>query len=95
MVCFKNVIAGVLALCICVSVQAEYVYTTLDVPGVIDTYAHGIDGGNIVGSYKDGSGDYHGFLAVIPEPTTLSLLAVGVLMACRRRRVTLLLPSRR
>ena len=26
---------------------------------------------------------------VVPEPTTLSLLAVGVLMACRKRRVTL------
>ena len=85
MVRFKNVITGVLALCICVSVQAEYVYTTLDVPGAIGTEAYGIDGGNIVGYYIDGSGS-HGFLAVIPEPTTLSLLAVGVLMACRRRR---------
>jgi hypothetical protein len=28
----------------------------------------------------------NGTLSVIPEPTTLSLLAVGMLMACRRRR---------
>ena len=61
-------------------------YTTLDVLGASRTYAYGIDGSNIVGQYYDGSGTHHGFLAVIPEPTTLSLLAVGVLMVCRRRR---------
>ena len=43
-------------------------------------------GSNIVGRY--GSYYSHGFLTVIPEPTTLSLLAVGMLMACRRRRVS-------
>ena len=61
-------------------------YTPFDVPGASRTGASGIDGSNIVGSYNDGSGSNHGFLAVIPEPTTLSLLAVGMLMACRRRR---------
>ena len=61
-------------------------YTTIDVPGALQTYAWGISGDNIVGSYIDGSGYAHGFLAVIPEPTTLSLLAVGMLMACRSRR---------
>ncbi len=62
-------------------------YTTLDVPGATYTYARGIDGSNIVGSYFVSSEEaYHGFLAVIPEPATLSLLAVGMLMACRRRR---------
>ena len=90
MVCFKNVTSGVLVLCICVSVQADYVYTTLDVPGASETYAYGIDGGNIVGVYSDGRGT-HGFLAtVVPLPATawmaLPLLAVGMLMACRRRR---------
>jgi hypothetical protein len=62
-------------------------YTTLDVPGASNTEAYGIDGGNIVGySYVGSEGSYSGFLAVIPEPATLSLLAVGMLMACRRRR---------
>ena len=28
----------------------------------------------------------NGTLSVIPEPATLSLLAIGLLMACRRRR---------
>ena len=61
-------------------------YTTLDVPGATDTVLFGIDGSNIVGWYSDANGNVHGFLATIPEPTTLSLLAVGLLMACRRRR---------
>jgi len=56
------------------------------VPGAINTNARGIDGDNIVGYYYDFSYNAHGFLAVIPEPATLSLLAVGMLMACRRRR---------
>ena len=77
-----------LTLCIGVSAQGDAfaTYTTLDVPGASDTYAYGIDGTNIVGVFYDGSGNRHGFLAVIPEPATLSLLAVGMLMACRRRR---------
>jgi len=81
--------AACLTLCIGVSAQGAYTYTTLDVPGATNTYAYGIDGGNIVGYYFDVSDNRHGFLAVIPEPTTLSLLAVGTLLLCRRRRATL------
>ena len=78
--------AACLTLCMGVSAQGAYTYTTLDVPGATRTHAYGIDGDNIVGWYIDGSGNRHGFLAVIPEPATLSLLALGMLMACRRRR---------
>jgi len=60
-------------------------YTHFDMPVASSTYAYGMDGTNIVGSFQDGSGNVYGFLAVIPEPTTLSLLAAGMLMACRRR----------
>jgi len=60
-------------------------YTTLDVPGATGTFAYGIDGGNIVGYYVDANGDAHGFINTIPEPATLSLLALGMLLAGRRR----------
>ena len=45
---------------------------------------HGIDGGNIVGYYIDGEGDSHGFVAVIPEPATLSLVTMRGLMLLHR-----------
>ena len=61
--------------------------TVLDMPGVSDTRAFGIDGSNIVGWYYNG-GSYHGFLVPIPEPGPLSLLALGGLMIPRRRRGT-------
>ncbi len=62
MVYLKNVITGVLSLCVCVSVQADYVYTTLDVPGATSTYVRDIDGSNIVGFYTNSDGlGYHGF----------------------------------
>ena len=46
---------------------------------------HGIDGGNIVGYYRYAGGHYQGFIATIPEPATLPLLALGLLLAWRRR----------
>jgi len=61
-------------------------YTTLDVPGARHTFAYDIDGGNIVGEYHDADGNPYGFVPVIPEPTTLSLVAMGGLMILRRRR---------
>ena len=80
-------VVGLVTLFICVPVQTVSTYTTLDVPGASNTYALGIDGSNIVGSYSVSSEEaFYGFLAVIPEPATLSLLAMGMLMACRRRR---------
>jgi len=65
-------------------------FTTIDVPGAIDTVAKGInDNGQIVGFYDDSTGE-HGFLATpVPEPRTLPVLAgclIGLFaMACRKR----------
>ena len=43
--------------------QAQYVYTTIDVPGATDTFGSGVnDVGQIVGCYRDAGGTYHGFL---------------------------------
>jgi hypothetical protein len=55
-------------------------WITLDMPGASTTMAFDIDGSTIVGWYTDNSsGNYHpqhGFLYV-PEPSTLTLLALG------------------
>ena len=48
-----NAVAGCLAMFISASVQGSYTYTTLDVPGASETWAHGIDGGNIRYRYGD------------------------------------------
>jgi PEP-CTERM motif len=56
---------------------SDGLYTTLELPGSINTLATGInDADQIVGS-----ADYsHGFLATpVPEPSTLLLLAIGTL----------------
>lgn len=57
-------------------------YTTLDYPGAANTRAYGIDGDRIVGPYWDGSvtSGGHGFVYVIPEPSTLLLLGFGAMM---------------
>jgi len=63
-------------------------WTYLDAPSAKSTWAFGIDGNTIVGSYNDTSDVSHGFILTVPEPSALSLLAVGLggLMMLRRRR---------
>jgi len=54
-----------------------------------NAYISGITAGALDGNINAGSMDVFLIkydLVTIPESTTLSLLAVGVLMACRRRR---------
>ena len=76
-----SIVSSFLTLCMGVSAQGVLLNVT-----TLDRYPYGIDGGNIVGEYEDGSGR-HGFRAVVPEPAMLSLLAIGMLMASHRRRL--------
>ena len=64
----------------------EWIY--LDAPSAKSTFAFGIDGNTIVGSYNDTSDVSHGFILTVPEPSAFSLLAVGLggLAMLRRRR---------
>ena len=63
-------------------------WTLLEMPGSTATSANGIDGNTIVGEYVDSSGATNGFILTIPEPSALSLLAVGLggLAMIRSRR---------
>jgi len=63
-------------------------WTTLQMPDSIHTGARGIDGNTIVGEYADQNNVYHGFILTVPEPSALSLLAVGLggWAMIRRRR---------
>ncbi len=60
-------------------------WTALDYAEAGGLAARDILGNRIVGNYY---GDYaqHGFILTIPEPTTLSLLALGVLALMKRKR---------
>ena len=63
-------------------------WTLLEMPGATSTRANGIDGNTIVGDYVDSNGGTNGFVLTIPEPSALSLLAIGLggLSILRRRR---------
>jgi hypothetical protein len=60
---------------------------TLNFPGAGYTEISGIDGDILWGSYRYSLyGDSHGFIYIIPEPATLSLLALGAFLAVRKRK---------
>jgi probable HAF family extracellular repeat protein len=60
----------------------------LDLTGwtLIDAWGVSADGKTIAGYGRDPAGNIEGWVATTPEPATLSLLAVGGLMALRRHR---------
>jgi probable HAF family extracellular repeat protein len=68
----KRLLYGVVAWGVLVgftgSAKAQYIFTTLDVPGSTDTFASGINAsGQIVGYYAVSVNRSHGFLAT-PVP---------------------------
>jgi hypothetical protein len=67
-------------------------YATLDdPPGTFLTVFLAIDGNTIVGTYYDELG-YHGFVATVPEPSSIVIAALGFLglfVFVRRRKPTL------
>jgi hypothetical protein len=54
-------------------------YVTLDAPSGIGTFAQGISGNKIAGFYYDSALVTHGFIATIPEPSSLALLSIGLI----------------
>jgi hypothetical protein len=53
-------------------------YTTIDDPlAVYGTYVTGVHGNTVVGYYRDAAQVNHGFIATVPEPSTLALLCVA------------------
>jgi hypothetical protein len=60
-------------------------WTSLNIPGSKAMYVQGIDGDKVVGFYIDSTFRGHGFIYTIPEPATLSLLAIGGLLLRKRK----------
>src|SRR5262249_38493886 len=81
----NRVVALVVCLGIAGQAQAQFRYTTLDVPGSIFTNAQGINpSGQIVGVYGDAAGLAHGFLlnqgvyTTLDVPGAINTLAHGI-----------------
>ena len=60
-------------------------WTSFDYPGASHMVITGINGDTIVGWYTL-DGHTHGLVLTIPEPASLSLLAIGGLLVARRKR---------
>jgi hypothetical protein len=64
------------------------IFRTADVSGASATYYSEVnESGVMVGYYSVGGVD-HGVMALIPEPTTFSLVGLGVIFLNRRNRRT-------
>jgi probable HAF family extracellular repeat protein len=62
--------------------RADYIFTTLDVPGSTQTTAYGINSaGQVVGDYLDARGFRHGFLLTNGSYTTLDVQGPGYTQA--------------
>ena len=70
--------------------HATYTWTPLDHPSATSTYLNGIDGANMVGSYFDSSGNWHGLKVTatspVPEPAAILLALLGLALLPRSRR---------
>jgi hypothetical protein len=59
-----------------------YAYTTINHPltgtqGM--TQPSDIEGNRVIGSYRDADGNFHGFIAVVPEPSSIWLASAAIL----------------
>jgi PEP-CTERM motif len=56
------------------------VFTTIQVPGALDTVVYGInDAGTLVGYYDTADGGLHAFIATsVPEPSSLLMFGVAI-----------------
>lgn len=73
------------------AIAREYTFTTIDVPGAVNSWAYGIDGNNIVGYYVDANG-FHGFLASPGvKPITVDI-RLGVYSNCFKQNEKGLIP---
>lgn len=81
------VVAAILLLATTVNTHAQYVYTTLSIPGEGWAEAEGVSGNDIVGAYTSSNGQQYGFLATpVPEPSVFGLLGISVFALTVRNR---------
>ena len=60
--------------------------TELLFPGAMETYGYDIDdNGTIIGYYQNPDGSHGGFSAVVPEPSSVTVFAIGCLLVALRR----------